>query len=133
MSNQFNNGAEMKYFSLNQSIEWKEYLLGQKNILIIWETLELSVRCCSVVMMADVSGESGCCRDKEDEIYITSASVIELDCRKAADNDSYDSGIYNSSTHTGDQWQCVTPRPWFRAGGFNSTAGCCWGKQVLTF
>ena len=54
-------------------------------------------------MMADVSGESGCCRDKEDEIYITSASVIELDCRKAADNDSYDSGIYNSSTHTGDQ------------------------------
>ena len=62
-------------------------------------------------MMADVSGESGCCRDKEDEIYITSASVIELDCRKAADNDSYDSGIYNSSNHTGDQWQCSVSHP----------------------
>ena len=44
-----------------------------------------------------------CCRDKEDEIYITSASVIELDSRKSTDNDSYDSGIYNASTHTGDQ------------------------------
>ena len=44
-----------------------------------------------------------CCRDKEDEIYITSASVIELDARKSTDNDSYDSGIYNASTHTGDQ------------------------------
>ena len=42
-----------------------------------------------------------CSRDKEDEIYITSASVIELDSRKSTDNDSYDSGIYNASTHTG--------------------------------
>ena len=40
-------------------------------------------------------------RDKEDEIYITSASVIELDSRKCSDNDSYDSGIYNVSTNTG--------------------------------
>ena len=42
-----------------------------------------------------------CSRDKEDEIYITSASVIELDSRKCSDNDSYDSGIYNASTNTG--------------------------------
>ena len=38
-----------------------------------------------------------------DDTFKAAASVIELDCRKAADNDSYDSGIYNSSTHTGDQ------------------------------
>ena len=50
-----------------------------------------------------------CCRDKEDEIYITSASVIELDSRKSTDNDSYDSGIYNASTHTGDQNQTISP------------------------
>ena len=43
-----------------------------------------------------------CGRDKEEEIYITSASVIELDCKKYADNDSYDSGIYNASTNTGN-------------------------------
>jgi len=42
-----------------------------------------------------------CGRDKEEEIYITSASVIELECKKYADNDSYDSGIYNASTNTG--------------------------------
>jgi len=45
--------------------------------------------------------DNDCSRDKEDEIYITSASVIELDSRKSTDNDSYDSGIYNASTHTG--------------------------------
>ena len=43
-----------------------------------------------------------CGRDKEEEIYITSASVIELECKKYADNDSYDSGIYNASTNTGN-------------------------------
>jgi len=42
-----------------------------------------------------------CNRDKDEEIYITSASVIELESRKSTDNDSYDSGIYNNSTNTG--------------------------------
>ena len=53
------------------------------------------------VFLIDNNG-TDCGRDKEEEIYITSASVIELDCKKCADNDSYDSGIYNASTNTGN-------------------------------
>jgi len=37
----------------------------------------------------------------KEEIYITSASVIELDCSTPTANDGSDSGIYNASTTTG--------------------------------
>ena len=117
MSNQFNNGAEMKYFSFKpiNRVErisiWTEKHFNYLGNLRTFSPLFQ----CSDDMMADVPGESDCCRDKEEEIYITSASVIELDCRKAADNDSYDSGIYNSSTHTGDQCSDVSVTPVNRA------------------
>ena len=38
----------------------------------------------------------------KEEIYITSASVIELDCSTPTANDGSDSGIYNASTTTGN-------------------------------
>lgn len=37
----------------------------------------------------------------KEEIYVSSASVIELDCNSPTHNDGSDSGIYNASTATG--------------------------------
>eukprot|EP00090_Calanus_glacialis_P037158 TRINITY_DN6373_c1_g1_i4.p1 TRINITY_DN6373_c1_g1~~TRINITY_DN6373_c1_g1_i4.p1 ORF type:complete len:239 (-),score=32.29 TRINITY_DN6373_c1_g1_i4:539-1255(-) len=37
----------------------------------------------------------------KEEIYVSSASVIELDCNPPPNNDGSDSGIYNASTNTG--------------------------------
>jgi neuronal guanine nucleotide exchange factor len=37
----------------------------------------------------------------KEEIYVSSASVIELDCNTSTQNDGSDSGIYNASTTTG--------------------------------
>eukprot|EP00092_Neocalanus_flemingeri_P043596 GFUD01048082.1.p1 GENE.GFUD01048082.1~~GFUD01048082.1.p1 ORF type:complete len:137 (-),score=10.64 GFUD01048082.1:17-427(-) len=37
----------------------------------------------------------------KEEIYVSSASVIELDCSLPPKNDGSDSGIYNASTRTG--------------------------------
>ena len=38
----------------------------------------------------------------KEEIYVSSASVIELDCNPPPNNDGSDSGIYNASTNTGN-------------------------------
>jgi len=37
----------------------------------------------------------------KEEIYVSSSSVIELDCSSSTNNDGSDSGIYNASTTTG--------------------------------
>ena len=37
----------------------------------------------------------------QEEIYVCSSSVIELDCSYSTNNDGSDSGIYNASTTTG--------------------------------
>ena len=38
----------------------------------------------------------------KEEIYVSSFSVIELDCSSPTNNDGSDSGIYNASTTTGN-------------------------------
>ena len=38
----------------------------------------------------------------KEEIYVSSSSVIELDCSSSTNNDGSDSGIYNASTTTGN-------------------------------